>query len=302
MSLSAHWTPRENSPSLWRASIPRRGPDQNKYHYGHVAVITGELVGAACLAAGAAQRAGAGLVSLLCQPEQWPGLASHAGSQLLWIAHQDRDVLVPLADHRINVVLLGPGWLVSGDGSQQRARMAQAMAAQTDGRHWVLDAGALSAFADRPDELRALLAPWGERVVLNPHAGEFERLFGSVVPVSDDQVSRTCEAAAFIGAVVVRKGSQTWIASPGGDCWGHDASDMPWLATAGTGDVLAGLIAGLLAQGLTAQQAAGAGCWLQRQAARLAVAQGGGMGLIAEDLLDQLRAAWQALDQMALRS
>jgi NAD(P)H-hydrate epimerase len=221
---------------------------------------------------------------------------------LLWIAHQDRDVLVPLADHRINAVLLGSGWLVSGDGSQQRARMVQAMAGQTDGRHWVLDAGALSAFADRPDELRALLAPWGGRVVLTPHAGEFERLFSSVVPASDDQVSRTREAAAFIGAVVVRKGSQTWIACPGGDCWGHDASDMPWLATAGTGDVLAGLIAGLLAQGLTAQQAAGAGCWLQRQAARLAVVQGGGMGLIAEDLLDQLRAAWQALDQMAPRS
>ncbi|MEY3970720.1 MAG: hypothetical protein RLZZ80_418 [Pseudomonadota bacterium] len=302
MSLSAHWTPRENSPSLWRASIPRRGPDQNKYDYGHVAVITGELVGAACLAAGAAQRAGAGLVSLLCQPEQWPGLACRAGSQLLWIAHRDRDVLVPLADHRINAVLLGSGWLVSGDGSQQRARITQAMAAQTDGRHWVLDAGALSAFADRADELRALLAPWGGRVVLTPHAGEFERLFGSVVSASDDQVSRTCEAAAFIGAVVVRKGSQTWIASPDGDCWGHDASDMPWLATAGTGDVLAGLTAGLLAQGLTAQQAAGAGCWLQRQAARLAVAQGGGMGLIAEDLLGQLRAAWQSLDQMALRS
>ena len=115
---------------MWRASIPRRGPDQNKYDYGHVAVITGELVGAACLAAGAAQRAGAGLVSLLCQPEQWPGLACRAGSQLLWIAHQDRDVLVPLADHRINAVLLGSGWLVSGDGSQQRARIAQAMAAQ----------------------------------------------------------------------------------------------------------------------------------------------------------------------------
>ncbi len=302
MSLSAHWTPRENSPSLWRASIPRRGPDQNKYDYGHVAVITGELVGAACLAAGAAQRAGAGLVSLLCQPEQWPGLASHAGSQLLWIAHRDRDVLVPLADHRINAVLLGSGWLVSGDGSQQRARIAQAMAAQTDGRHWVLDAGALSAFADRPDELKALLAPWGGRAVLTPHAGEFDRLFGSVVGDCDDQVTQTCQAAAFIGAVVVLKGAQTWIASPDGECWRHDASDVPWLATAGTGDVLAGLIAGLLAQGLTAQQAAGAGCWLQRQAVRLAVAKDGGMGLIAEDLLDQVRAAWRLLDQPALCS
>ncbi len=302
MSLNAHGTPRENSPSVWRASIPRRGRDQNKYDFGHVLVITGELVGAACLAAGSAQRAGAGLVSLLCQPEQWPGLAAHVGSQLLWIEHQDRDLLVPLADRRINSVLLGSGWLVLGDGLQQRARMAQVMATQADGRRWVLDAGALSAFADRPDELKALLAPWGGRAVLTPHAGEFDRLFSSVVPASDDQVSRTCKAAAYIGAVVVRKGSQTWIASPGGDCWGHDAGDVPWLATAGTGDVLAGLIAGLLAQGLTAQQAAGAGCWLQRQAARLAVAQGGGMGLIAEDLLGQLRAAWQSLDQMALRS
>ncbi len=302
MTLGNTRAPRENSPSLWRASIPRRGALQNKYDFGHALLLTGELVGATRLAASAAQRAGAGLVSLACQSDQWAGLASVAGSQLLWPMHRDQNLMALLADRRINAALLGSGWLVPDDGAQQRSRVAQVLARQMEGRHWVLDAGALSAFAGRPDELKALLAPWGGRAVLTPHAGEFDRLFGSVVGDCDDQGAQTCQAAAFIGAAVVNKGSQTWIASPDGECWRHDASDVPWLATAGTGDVLAGLIAGLLAQGLTAQQAAGAGCWLQRQAARLAVAQGGGMGLIAEDLLDQLRAAWQALDQMALRS
>jgi hydroxyethylthiazole kinase-like uncharacterized protein yjeF len=292
---------------LWHSAVPRRGSDQHKYDFGHALVVTGELVGAARLAATAAQRSGAGLVSLLCEQSQWAGLASGVGSQLLWPVDQDQTadpgtnqaLKTLLADHRIGAVVLGSGWLVSDEGGPQRSRVAQALGQVVPKRQWVLDAGALTAFAGRTEELKGLLAPWAGHVVLTPHAGEFEKLFGSVVAASEDRAVRAHRAAALIGAVVVLKGAQTCIASPSGECWQQDASDVPWLATAGTGDILAGLIAGLLAQGLTAQQAAGAGCWLQRQAARLAVSQSGGMGLIAEDVLDQIRAAWQALDHSA---
>jgi ADP-dependent NAD(P)H-hydrate dehydratase / NAD(P)H-hydrate epimerase len=303
-------TVKENTPTLWQLAIPRRGSDRHKYDFGHALVVTGELVGAARLAATAAQRAGAGLVSLSCEQSQWAGLASGVGSQLLWPHHADQSgdpgpnqaLGTLLSDHRVRSVVLGSGWLVSGDGAPQRARVAQALGQVVPRRQWVLDAGALTAFAGRVEELKGLLAPWAGHVVLTPHAGEFEKLFGPLLAAPQDQAVRAAQAATLIGAVVVLKGAQTWIASPTGDCWRHDASDVPWLATAGTGDILAGLIAGLLAQGLSPQSAAGAGCWLQRQAARLSVSQSGGMGLIAEDVLDQIRAAWRVLDHSALRS
>ena len=302
MSPGTAPTVKENTPTLWQLAIPRRGSDRHKYDFGHALVVTGELVGAARLAATAAQRAGAGLVSLACEQSQWAGLASGVGSQLLWPGHEDQDLRTLLLDPRINAVALGSGWLVSEHGAPQQARVAQALGQVVPRRQWVLDAGALTAFAGRVLELKGLLEPWAGHVVLTPHAGEFDKLFGPVLAASEDQAVRAVQAAALMGAVVVLKGAQTWIASPEGDCWRHDASDVPWLATAGTGDILAGLIAGLLAQGLSPQLAAGGGCWLQRQAARLAVSQSGGMGLIAEDVLDQMRAAWQALDHSALRA
>jgi hydroxyethylthiazole kinase-like uncharacterized protein yjeF len=295
-------TVKENTPTLWQQAIPRRGPDRHKYDFGHALLVTGELVGAARLAATAAQRAGAGLVSLSCEQSQWAGLASGAGSQLLWPVREEQDLRTLVLDRRINAVALGSGWLVLDGGAPQRARVAQALGQAVPQRQWVLDAGALTAFAGRAEELKGLLAAWAGHVVLTPHAGEFEKLFGPVLALPEDQAVCAAQAAAWMGAVVVLKGAQTWIASPAGECWRHDASDVPWLATAGTGDILAGLIAGLLAQGLSPQAAAGAGCWLQRQAARLAASQAGGMGLIAEDVLDQIRAAWQALDHSAVRA
>lgn len=295
-------TVKENTPTLWQVAIPRRGPDRHKYDFGHALVVTGELVGAARLAATAAQRAGAGLVSLSCEQSQWTALASAVRSQLLWSVQEDRHLRTLLSDHRMNAVALGSGWLVSDGGARQRARVAEALGQAVPKRHWVLDAGVLTAFAGRAEELKGLLAPWAGHVVLTPHAGEFEKLFGPVLALTDDQAVCAAQAAAWMGTVVVLKGAQTWIASPAGECWRHDASDVPWLATAGTGDILAGLIAGLLAQGLSPQLAAGAGCWLQRQAARLAATKGGGMGLIAEDVLDQIRSAWQALDHSAVRA
>lgn len=302
MLPSSSPTAKENTPTLWQLVIPRRRSDRHKYDFGHALVVTGELVGAARLAATAAQRAGAGLVSLSCEQSQWAALASAVGSQLLWPGQQDRGLQGLLSDHRINAVALGSGWLASDGGARQRARVAEALGQVVPKRQWVLDAGALIAFAGRAEELKGLLAPWAGHVVLTPHAGEFEKLFGPVLALTEDQAVCAAQAAAWMGAVVVLKGAQTWIASPTGDCWRHDASDVPWLATAGTGDILAGLIAGLLAQGLSPQSAAGAGCWLQRQAARLSVSQSGGMGLIAEDLLDQIRAAWKVLDHSAVRS
>jgi hydroxyethylthiazole kinase-like uncharacterized protein yjeF len=288
-------TQRENTPSGWLPALPRRGSAHHKYDFGQAMVMVGQAVGAAQLASVAAQRAGAGLVGLVCRTDQWAGLAPTIGSRLLWTADDDQQLVGRLLDQRIKAVLLGAGWLITGDGACERQRLAHCLAQTASDRCWVIDGGALSAFAGRLHEFQQLVSPLAGRVVLTPHEGEFRKLFGEDVADVSDRVQATRRAAELAQAVVMRKGAETLIASPRGEVWRHDASDTTWLATAGTGDVLAGLVVGFLAQGLSALEASGAACWLQRQAARLAMADGGGMGLVAEDVVDQLRAAWQVL-------
>lgn len=245
-----------NGPALWRLRTP--GPESHKYSRGHVTVLGGAaMTGAARLAAAGARRVGAGMVTI----------AAPAAAAAVYRAG-DPGVIVseaPLAellcDPRREVFVCGPG--LGADAA--RAALPALLAA---GRRVVADADTFTAFAGEPEALRGA-------AVLTPHAGEFARIFG---PAGSDRLAAARAAARNTGAVVVLKGADTVIAAPDG--WAVvNASAPPDLATAGSGDVLAGLIAGLLAQGLPPVEAAAAGVFLHGAAATRV-----GPGLIAEDL------------------
>jgi hydroxyethylthiazole kinase-like uncharacterized protein yjeF len=248
-----------NLPELW--TLPRLRDDGHKYSRGHVTVMGGaEMTGAARLAAEAARRAGAGLVTIAATER---ADVYRSGPPGLLVSEAPLDTL--LADSRRLVWVCGPGL------GQQAARDALPLLLRA-GRRVVADADALTAFADAPDALRGA-------AVLTPHSGEFTRVFGAP---GADRVSAVRAAAARTGAVVLLKGPDTIIAAPDGRV-AINASAPPWLATAGAGDVLSGLIAGLLAQGMTDWQAACAGAFLHGRAALRA-----GPAMVVEDLLPAL--------------
>jgi len=258
----------ENDPSLWAAAVPWPRPGDHKYGRGHVLIPGGaRMTGAARLAAQAARRIGAGLVSILA-PET--ALAIYAAGPPGLLVAPAADYAQHLADPRRNAVLIGPGL---GVGEETRSRV---LAARTAGKALVLDADGLTSFASAPEPLFDVLGP---DCVLTPHEGEFARLFGEVAPGAD-KLARTRAAAARTGAVVLLKGADTVIAGPGGRA-AVNANAPPWLATAGSGDVLAGMIVGLLAQGMPAFESAAAAAWMHGVAAAAF-----GPGLIAEDLID----------------
>ena len=251
-----------NLPELWR--LPRPGAESHKYSRGHVTVIGGAaMTGAARLAADAARRAGAGMVTIAATGR---GDIYRAGSPGLLVSDAPLEKL--LADRRRHVWVCGPG--LGPDAA--RAALPMLLAAE---RCVVADADVFSAFAGNPDGLRGA-------AVLTPHAGEFARAFGDP---GADRLAAVRAAAARTGAVVLLKGADTIVAAPDGRA-AINAAASPWLATAGSGDVLAGLIAGLLAQGMPAWDAAAAGAYLHASAAGFA-----GEGLIAEDLLPALTRA-----------
>ncbi len=265
----------ENGPALWR--LPRPGPADHKYARGHAVVVGGaQMTGAARLAARAARRAGAGLVTLAV-PDSVLDLAAGDMPGNLLAPLDDFDELVE--DARRNAFLIGPG---SGRGGETAAR---ALAALRAGKACVLDADALTAFAGTPE---ALFRHGGGRVLLTPHDGEFARLFPGL---EGDRLSRARAAAARSGCVVLLKGADTVIAAPDGRA-AINANAPPDLATAGSGDTLAGIAVGLMAQGLAGFEAGCAAAWLQGAAAGLF-----GRGLIAEDLAELLPQVLAALDQ-----
>jgi hydroxyethylthiazole kinase-like uncharacterized protein yjeF len=246
-----------NGPALWR--LPRPGAASHKYERGHVAVAAGAgLTGAARLVAAAARRVGAGLLTVAA-PDAATAAVLRGGEPGVMVS-EDRGAL--LGDPRIGAWVLGPG--LAPDATTL-AMLRETVAA---GRRVVADAGALRAAAGAPDALAGC-------AVLTPHAGEFAAVFG---PPGEDRMAAARRAAAVTGAAVLLKGADTVVAAPDGRVAINDNAP-PWLATGGTGDVLAGFIAGLLAQGMAPFDAACAGAWLHGEAARRA-----GPGLLAEDL------------------
>ena len=267
----------ENGPGLWRGSFPFPAEDGHKYGRGHAIVVSGPLAngGAARLGARAALRAGARLVTVACPPD---AVVAHASQLNAVMTAPFTDFAEILADRRRNAVLVGPG---NGVGEGTRVAALKALRA---GRACVIDADAITSFQAVPGDLFGAI---GAPCVLTPHDGEFARLFPDLAEGS--KLERTRAAAARAGAVVLFKGPDTVIAAPDGRA-AVNANGPPTLATAGSGDVLAGLIVGLLAQRMPPFDAACAGAWLHGRAAQLF-----GPGLIAEDIAETLPAALREL-------
>ena len=269
----------ENEPALWREHYPWPRADTHKYRRGHALVVCGPIdkSGAARLAARAALRAGSGLVTLLLAEDTLRSLAPSLNAVMVEACDGVSDLMTSLNDARRNAILLGPG---SGVGDKTQAMVLAALSRR---RLVVLDADALTAFAAYPDELfGAIESP----CVLTPHEGEFQKLFPDL---SGDRVSRVQRAAERSHAIVLLKGPDTVVASPDGRV-SINAHASPWLATAGSGDVLAGLVLGLAAQGMPPFEAASAAVWLHGDLGlRL------GPGLIADDLPDALPATLRQL-------
>lgn len=260
----------ENAPMDWSDHLINSvTPSAHKYTRGHLVIAGGEsMTGAARIAATAARRAGAGLVTLAVPPASYFIYASGAPGNL--VEARD-DFALSIADQRRNTVLLGPG-LGVGDATKDLVLTAL----KSPDKRVILDADALTSFSDTPDELfSAIQGP----VIMTPHDGEFARLFGSI---QGDKVSRARQAAKTANAVIVLKGADTVIAAPEGHAR-INTNAPPWLATAGSGDALAGIISARVANGQDIFDAASAGVWLHGQAA-----QAIGPGLIAEDLADGL--------------
>lgn len=270
-----------NEPSLWSHRFPWPALDGHKYARGHAVVLGGaRMTGAARLASVAALRAGAGLVTIACPPEAFPVYAAGCASVIVDPLEDAGAFARLLQDPRRNAVLVGPG---AGRGVQTRAAVMAALDAR---RACVLDADALTSFAESADELLDRL---DQRCVLTPHEGEFAQLFGDSVGMDGDKLSRVRAAAARSGAIVVLKGADTVVAAPDGRAV-VNVNAPPDLATAGTGDVLAGIVLGLLAQGMDGFEAACTAVWLHGEAGRAL-----GPGLISDDLAGALPGVLKAL-------
>lgn len=259
-----------NHPSLWQHLLPRPDAASNKYSRGSALIVGGyPITGAARLAALACARAGAGITTIACPLIALPIYASSMLSVMTKPFDSDKAFNVLISDPRINAYLIGPG-----AGTSQETR-TQAQAILSKGKPCVLDADAIKAFSGHQAILRSTIHG---SCILTPHEGEFRHLF----ELDNDREAAVIHAARQTGAIILLKGSNTIIAHPDGDYIINE--DAPaTLATAGTGDVLAGVITGLLAQDMPAFEAAAAGVWIHSECARLF-----GAGLIAEDLIEML--------------
>ncbi|HEX5452283.1 MAG TPA: NAD(P)H-hydrate dehydratase [Stellaceae bacterium] len=277
-----------NHPDWWQAVFPWPRPEDHKYSRGHALVVGGAVMtGAGRLAARAAARAGAGLVTVAAPERAFAVYAGALTGVIVQPVAGPGDFAGLLADSRRNAALIGPG---AGVDAETRDKTLAILGC---GKRAVLDADALTAFAGRPDDLFAAIRRDGVPTpVLTPHEGEFARLFGRAAASKPE---RARQAAAASGAVVLLKGNDTVIAAPDGRAAINEGAP-PDLATAGSGDTLAGIVLGLLAQGMPAFEAASAAAWLHAAAARAV-----GPGLVAEDLVEALPGALATLKARALR-
>jgi hydroxyethylthiazole kinase-like uncharacterized protein yjeF len=272
-----------NGPQLWRGAVPMPHPEGHKYARGHAVVVSGgaSSTGAARLAARGALRAGAGLVSVASPQDALAINAAALTAIMVRLVESPQDFTALLSDRRIVSLVIGPG---SGVGERT---CAMVLAAAYAGRALVLDADALTSFAQCQDSLFGSLRA-AAVAVLTPHDGEFARLFPDLVSLPS-KLERARRAAARAHAIVVLKGPDTVVAAPDGRA-AIANNAPPWLATAGSGDVLSGIIAGLLAQGVPGFEAASMGVWLHGEAGLEF-----GPGLIAEDLPEAMPAVLRRL-------
>lgn len=263
----------ENSPLLWAAKLPQPGEGDYKHRRGHLKVVSGAMssTGAARLAARAGLRAGAGLVTMLSPPSAMMANAAHLTAIMLSSVDGAEELLD--AAEKASVVVIGPAAGVTPQTRQNVAAVLKSAARA------VLDADALTVFADNPAALFAMLRAAD---VMTPHTGEFERLFGDLLESAPNKIEAARMAAAKAGCVVIVKGADTVIAAPSGHVVVNTHATR-WLATAGSGDVLAGILAGFMTQGVDTFLAASMATWIHGEAGRRV-----GAGLIAEDLEQQL--------------
>ncbi len=265
-----------NEPAWWLSAVPRPSSASHKYTRGHALVAGGMMTGAARLAAKSALRVGAGLVTLAAPEVAFPIYAAALTGVIVHAVSGLAAFRTLLADKRRNAVLIGPG---SGVGAETRETTLAVLGVE---KRAVLDADALTSFAQDPDALfSAIRSP----CVMTPHEGEFARLFDP----AGSKPERARRAARQSGAVILLKGADTVIAAPDGRV-AINANAPPELATAGSGDVLAGMVLGLLAQGMESFAAASAAVWLHGDAASRI-----GAGLISEDLVEALASALRDL-------
>lgn len=263
-----------NHPKHWLADWPKPTRQSHKYSRG-AALIYGatSMTGAARLSALACARAGAGATTIACAESVWPIYATTLLSIMVRACRDWNDALACL-DSKPRAVLIGPGQDATAQTRQQVLALLQQPIPAL-----VLDAGAISAFSEQSIVLFEAIQNSHTQVVLTPHEGEFARLFPDLAVGDLSKSQRSVMAAQRSGASVVLKGNDTVIAHPTGQ-WMQQLESSPYLATAGSGDVLAGIITGLLAQGMPTFQALCAAVWMHSQAG-----QALGVGLIAEDLI-----------------
>jgi ADP-dependent NAD(P)H-hydrate dehydratase / NAD(P)H-hydrate epimerase len=278
----------ENVPDAWQASFPVPKIDGHKYARGHAVIVSGDMAstGAARLAARGALRAGAGLATLASPSDALAINATALTAVMVRATDNAIQFAELIGDERHNACVIGPG---AGIGARTRDFVHTALSLH---KRLVLDADALTSFAEAPDKLfEAIKAQPEPQVVLTPHEGEFPRLFSDLSnkhPLRS-KLERVRDAAERSGAVVLLKGPDTVVAAPDRRAT-IAANAPPWLATAGAGDVLAGFIAGFLAQGVAAFEAASIAVWMHGEAGSEA-----GPGLIAEDLPETLPAVFRRL-------
>lgn len=274
----------ENKPGLWKDAFPSLAVDTHKYLRGHVGVFSGgpTATGAARLSASAAARAGAGAVTVFSPGNALAINAMHLTSIMLRKVDDVAELATVIGEGRSSAFVLGPGF---GVGEKARDFALSILAAggrlaEAGAEGLVLDADGITAFRDAPQWLfEAAARPEAPALVLTPHEGEFVRLFPDIA--ANDGLSKLAKARAaaeVAHAIVIYKGADTVIAAPDGRA-AINSNGVPWLATAGSGDVLAGIVAGLVAQRMPAFEAACAAVWLHAEAASRF-----GPGLIAEDL------------------